>query len=275
MSKQEFMKELESLLADIPLEERIEALRYYDSYFEDAGAEHEDEILKELGSPGKVAKLIKTELLSISEERNNKGYFTEKGYKAADDGEDKFDLVKSSDKSANNEQKEARRQQSSFNQADYNNQNAGNNWNAGNNQNNTGNQYNNQYQSGQSADRNSNKALLIILLICSSFIWAPLLAGLFGVIVGILAAIFGILFGLGVTGFALTVAGIAMFIAGLIKLSVPFIGVLMIGGGLFTFGIGMLISLAFIVICKNVIPAIVKGIVNLCRRPFKNRRVMA
>jgi uncharacterized membrane protein len=35
------MEELRILLGELPEEEREEALRYYDSYFEDAGAEQE------------------------------------------------------------------------------------------------------------------------------------------------------------------------------------------------------------------------------------------
>ena len=65
MTKLEFLKELESLLPDIPLEEREEALRYYNGYFEDAGEEQEEEIIKEIGSPSKVAAIIKRILIAI------------------------------------------------------------------------------------------------------------------------------------------------------------------------------------------------------------------
>ena len=64
MTRAEFMRELERLLADIPESERIEALQYYNDYFDDAGAENELRVLVELGSPYDVAKSIKESLNS-------------------------------------------------------------------------------------------------------------------------------------------------------------------------------------------------------------------
>ncbi len=58
MSRKEFLEELEVLLSDLPVEEREEALRYYDSYFEEAGAEQEQVVLEELGSAGRIAAQI-------------------------------------------------------------------------------------------------------------------------------------------------------------------------------------------------------------------------
>lgn len=62
MNRNEFMRRLEILLSDISKEERDEALQYYRDYFEDAGAEHESEVIRELESPEKVAETIKADL---------------------------------------------------------------------------------------------------------------------------------------------------------------------------------------------------------------------
>lgn len=62
MNKQEFMARLESLLDGIPEEEKKEALAFYTSYFEDAGVENEESILKELESPEQVAETIRANL---------------------------------------------------------------------------------------------------------------------------------------------------------------------------------------------------------------------
>lgn len=75
MSKTEFMEQLEMLLADIPKEEREEAVAYYYSYFEDAGVENEEKIIRELKSPEQVAAIIKADI-GIEEEKE----YTEKGY---------------------------------------------------------------------------------------------------------------------------------------------------------------------------------------------------
>lgn len=58
MSKNEFMEELQVLLGELPREEREEAIRYYESYFEEAGAEQEQVVLEELGSAGRIADQI-------------------------------------------------------------------------------------------------------------------------------------------------------------------------------------------------------------------------
>ena len=64
MKKDEFLAKLKSLLMDIPVDEREEALAYYRSYFEDAGEENEDKIIMELESPEKVASIIKSDCVT-------------------------------------------------------------------------------------------------------------------------------------------------------------------------------------------------------------------
>lgn len=62
MSRIEFMKELATLLDDIPLEEKQDAIVYYEDYFDEAGVLKEQEVIKELGSPKAVALIIKENL---------------------------------------------------------------------------------------------------------------------------------------------------------------------------------------------------------------------
>lgn len=77
MNRQEFMNELERLLQDIPANERSEAIQYYNDYFEDAGAENEAEVIRELGSPEQVARTIREGM------GENTSEYTEKGYEDA------------------------------------------------------------------------------------------------------------------------------------------------------------------------------------------------
>ena len=44
MNRIEFMEELSGLLQDIPEEDRMDALNYYNDYFDDAGAENEKNV---------------------------------------------------------------------------------------------------------------------------------------------------------------------------------------------------------------------------------------
>lgn len=59
MDRYEFMWKLKSLLNELPMQEREEALQYYEDYFEDAGKENEADVIASLGSPEKVAENIK------------------------------------------------------------------------------------------------------------------------------------------------------------------------------------------------------------------------
>ena len=79
MDGAQFMRELENLLADIPETERREALEFYENYFDDAGSENEASVIRELGSPQKVAAIIKGELKG-SAGQYEYGEYTEHGY---------------------------------------------------------------------------------------------------------------------------------------------------------------------------------------------------
>lgn len=77
MNRIEFMAGLEGLLQDISAEERQEALIYYQDYFDDAGAENEQKVISELGSPEKVAATIKADLKGQNDANSE---YRESGY---------------------------------------------------------------------------------------------------------------------------------------------------------------------------------------------------
>lgn len=265
MTKLEFMKELESLLLDIPLEERNEALNYYNGYFEDAGEDHETEIIAELGSPKKMADIIKADLNLNAGERNTRGYFTENGYQDDLHREKQYELVgagqAASDRSDNREQAGGEKE------AWYENRN---------NRNTNQEAHSSGYQDRQDTrSRNTNIGLIILLCIFAIPVGIPLVCTILGVTIGIVAAVIGLIFGFGAAGVGLICAGVALVVAGLIQMSIPLIGFAFVGGGLVVFGIGMLLTMACVGLCRTVLPAIIKGFVTLCRMPFKNRSVMA
>lgn len=77
MNRREFMKELEYLLQDIPGDDKEEALDYYRDYLEEAGDENEEQVIREFGSPERVAAIIRSDLNGNLEDG---GAFTESGY---------------------------------------------------------------------------------------------------------------------------------------------------------------------------------------------------
>ena len=76
MSKEEFMKNLEYLLSDIPEEEKKDALDYYLDYLEEAG-DMADKAMEEFGSPERIAAIIRSD---IRGDLKDGGSFTEVGY---------------------------------------------------------------------------------------------------------------------------------------------------------------------------------------------------
>lgn len=62
MNRDEFMAQIARLLADMPESERMEAIRYYNDYLDEAGEENEEQAIRELGDPREIAASIKANL---------------------------------------------------------------------------------------------------------------------------------------------------------------------------------------------------------------------
>lgn len=121
----------------------------------------------------------------------------------------------------------------------------------------------------------SSGTLVLILILClfALPILGPLTIGVLSAVFGILCAIGAVLFSLAIVGIALVVAGIALFVCGFITLfESPVVGILLMGGALVLAGIGVLITILGIWLLVKVIPPIVRGIVNLCRKPFQRKK---
>lgn len=225
MRKEEFMRQLETLLADISEEERREALSYYRSYFEDAGEENEERILRELESPQKVAATIKADLRM--EQGNTSGVYTERGF---EDG--RFQEKK--------QEVEVRERVS-----------GSQNWT--------------REEHRADADENSTAKVIVIAIIAvlTSPIWISLLAGLFSFIVGLLGAVIGFVvaaFALYITGGVLFGVGIGEFVVGNIAA-----GFGLLGASLIVWVLAILMTVFCVWVCGKGIPWIFgKGIPRIC-----------
>ena len=284
MSKIDFMKELESLLSDIPSDEKEEALQYYTDYFEDAGEENEEAIIRELGSPARVASIIKAELGGNSIERENRGVFTEKGYQDTILPDEKYEIVGS----GRQDEDEAPAGNARMNPEESTAPKAlkyqANGYSGPQGEHRANNEYsdsqgghrtNSGYRQQESYKRNTNIGLIILLCILAIPVGLPVLATIFGITVALLASVFALFIGFGAAGLALMGVGIALVIAGIIQLGIPFVGFLLSGTGLLCLGIGMLLVMLTGFLGKTILPAIIRGFVNICRLPFKNRSVTA
>lgn len=74
MNRKEYLERLEQLLIVLPYEEREEALQYYTDYFDDAGVENEEKVIRELGSPEEVAAKIRAGYAGEYAEYSEQGF---------------------------------------------------------------------------------------------------------------------------------------------------------------------------------------------------------
>lgn len=77
MNREEYLKRLSYLLRDLPEEEIEDAISYYEDYFEEAGEDKEQQVIRKLGSPEKVAKMIRDSVQG----KQREGEYTEEGYR--------------------------------------------------------------------------------------------------------------------------------------------------------------------------------------------------
>ena len=232
MNRWEFMSELAKLLTGIPGEEREEALHYYENYFIDAGVENEAAIIEELGSPIKVAKMIRENLdnpdfsaVEFSEQGYSDPRFKEE-YLPAGSGE--IEIVKS--------------QANHFAGSDI---------------------WRNKYV---------KIALLIVVAIVAIRLIFPIFTGIFGGLFGIIIAIITVFASLVLVGISIIIAGIGLLVGGVSMLSTALpLGLVLMGAGLLVVVLGLIITAGTVKLCVLVYPAMLRGIVALWRRIFGRR----
>lgn len=248
MNQKEFMERLEKLLFRISIEEREEALQYYKNYFEDAGQENEAQVISELGSPEKVAATIMADLKSGSREE---GEFTENGYSDA-----RFEKKESPAR----RERAYKKTDNGYTYYDREQQQS----------------YGENYR-GSIPPRTSRalKIILVILiaLVVIPFAW-PLLIGCVALVIGLVCAAFGLFAGLVIGSAALMAAGLIIFIAGLTKLlaALP-VALLTSGSGLIIFVLGLIATVVTVKLCIVMYPAMIRGIITICRWPFHRKAV--
>ena len=225
MDRAQFMEQLERLLSDISEAERQEALAYYNSYFDEAGPENEASVIRELGSPGKVAAIIKADL---DESNDSYAQYTENGYEDLREEKDSY-----------MPELRGRRE----NQSSYSDAASGN--------------YYGEKESGRRSGRardgyhprekgaNSKFILLLIALVFLSPFIITAASGVFSVLLVLILLPFLAIFVSGVAAFALIVAGCACIGGGIgILFTNVAVGLLVMGIG----GISMAIGILFCIL---------------------------
>lgn len=258
MNRIEFMDQLKDLLREISVEEREEALQYYEDYFADAGEEHEAEVIRELGSPQKVAATIKADLKCGS---TDAGLFTECGY------EDERFTAKATPAKRNVEaEKEEETQGGTYR---YNSEQRS----AGNGQEKNGYTYQ-ETEKKQPATSLGLKILLIVLIILIGVpVVIPLGIALICLVLALVATAYAFFAGLVLGALGILIAGIAVVVIGLMLFTVAVPAALLTTGtGLLVSVVGVIATAATVKLCIVMYPAMFRIIVNICRIPFQKRR---
>ncbi|MEG0614665.1 MAG: DUF1700 domain-containing protein [Oscillospiraceae bacterium] len=205
MNKVEYLAELKAQLSSLPPDERDAAIKYYEEFFEDAGKENEENVIKDLGSAKELASTI------ISEQnfagKSSSDYVPAKIItvtKAEEKSPSVFKIV----------------------------------------------------------------SLVLLIIFASPFLLA-LLAIIFALGISVLAVIFSVIVSFVAVALSLGISGIFCIVTGIMGIFMnPSIGFLAIGAGFVLFGIGLLLTIPIVLMCSKLIPATIRGIVNIFSRIF-------
>lgn len=248
MNRLEFMRQLRELLSDIAPNEREEALQYYNDYFNDAGKENEQEVIRALGSPWQVAKTVKEGL----SESGSMGEFTENGFTSAKESSSNA-IVKRSNGENGTDRGES----------------AGENGFSGQSGENSG--------GGEPSGKDKKEPMptwAIVLLVIGCIFLSPVILGLLcsaiGVLIGVMGALVGTILGIGLASIILYIVAIALFVAGFgCILAHPIAGMGLLGGGCICAALGILLMLLEVFLIGKCIPGICKGISYIFKKIFK------
>jgi len=203
MTKTEFMRQISKELSILPEEERISALKYYEEYFDEAGAENEQSVISELESPKAVAESILEEFY-----QNNPNIARPKVQP-----ENSFEPLVAEEK-----------------------------------------------------QRFPLWAILLIC-VCASPIIFPMAGAVFVAAVAAVCVLFAIF----IVSIVLFFVGIVVCVSGIIAMFTNFAtGFLILGSGMVLIGISIIFTALIVNLYIVLIPKIIRGIVNVCKLPFRN-----
>lgn len=234
MNRKEYMERLEQLLLVLPEEEREEALQYYHDYFEDAGVENEENVIRELGTPEEVAAKIRAGLVGENGEYSEQGFEDVRFHKSDE-------IVT-----------ETERAEGNWEEVHYDNRKDDRN-------------------KKQSKNTNVWKVIAIIVLVLfAAPIMMPVGIAVLAVVFALIVTVLAVLFAVGISGFAILLTGVIVIVAGIAKMILaPATGILAAGIGCILLAVGVLVSWLMISIMVKVIPGMIRGLVNILGAPFR------
>ena len=232
MNREEFMRQLASLLQELSQEERQKALQYYEEYFEDAGPENEQNVIEALGNPARVAAGIRgsSRSFAICPVEQSAGHTEQPAERYTAEPEETIRVS----------QEEVPRQE-------------------------VASQQKNKMSTGM-------VVLIVILCVLASPVILGVGAAAAGVIAGIITAWFGMIIGFGAAALALLTLLVIFAAAGIAGLfSDPLIGMMLFGAGLICGGVGLLFLILTVAMAGIATPAIFRATGRGIRHLFGKR----
>ena len=120
----------------------------------------------------------------------------------------------------------------------------------------------------------TSRGLKILLIVLIAIVVWPLSLGLICAVLGILAAVVCLFAGLVIAAVCVMIAGGVTVVTGLLmSVAYPPAALMTTGIGLLLFVLGLIATVGTVKLCMIVYPAMLRGCVELCRRPIHGKAV--
>ena len=120
----------------------------------------------------------------------------------------------------------------------------------------------------------TSRGLKILLIVLIAIVVWPLSLGLICAVLGILAAVVCLFAGLVIAAVCVMIAGGVTVVTGLLmSVAYPPAALMTAGIGLLLFVLGLIATVGTVKLCMIVYPAMLRGFVELCRRPIHGKAV--
>ena len=127
-------------------------------------------------------------------------------------------------------------------------------------------------RAGQQKPWTSGKIKLLIVLLIIIAVW-PVSLGAAVAVLAVAAVVICFFPVLAIAAAAVMLSGGFVFVLGIALMFIPAAGMIVVGVGILLFVAGLIATVGAVKLCTIVYPAMLRGFVNLCRRPFYGKAV--
>lgn len=130
-----------------------------------------------------------------------------------------------------------------------------------------------QTDAGEKKEPWTNNWLKLLLIALIVIVAGPVAVGVASAILGLIIGVIAFFVSLVIAAVAVAVSGLIVIFAGLALMVMPAAALVVIGIGILLFVLGLMATVGMVKLCMIVFPAMLRGFVDLCRRPFHRKAV--